>query len=440
MSDSYFRLLRVGIENFKNINSGTVFFNERKELIKGNFELQGSALLGIYGQNGSGKTGIIDALDILHEIASSSLPKNSGSKVQYQHETTTLSFEFLYHHDNLAEIVEYSVILKPFRGIGHFNEERVTVKEFDGKNWGHAKTIIAVKSENGSITPQEIRPYLKDIEEVLLDFKKDQSFVFNPLVISKLLASNYQYANLLRIFQYELETNLIIINSTDDGTIYLDSCTNLDLPTYVEPSNLKIDLFKTNYFTKEEYELVKTQIAKNNLALTQIIPGLSVVSNEQSYTSNGETKYAVEFFSLREHQVISLVNESQGIKRIISLVGALIATYNNPSVILAIDEFDAGVFEYLIGDLLEVFKNEGEGQIIFTSHNLRVLELLTAQDVVFTSYKSVNRFVRLKGVGKHTNLRDAYLRNIFLNEGGLATPTDQYSISRALRKAGTKNE
>ncbi len=69
-----------------------------------------------------------------------------------------------------------------------------------------------------------------------------------------------------------------------------------------------------------------------------------------------------------------------------------------------IDELDAGVFEYMLGELLDIFAKSAKGQLIFTSHNLR----------------------------------DVYLRGITL--GGQAEviyeERDSMKIARAFRKAG----
>ena len=39
-----------------------------------------------------------------------------------------------------------------------------------------------------------------------------------------------------------------------------------------------------------------------------------------------------------------------------------------------IDEFDSGIYEYLLGELLEIMNESAKGQFVFTSHNLRPLE------------------------------------------------------------------
>ena len=51
-----------------------------------------------------------------------------------------------------------------------------------------------------------------------------------------------------------------------------------------------------------------------------------------------------------------------------------------------IDELDSGIYEYLLGECLEVMQDKAKGQLIFTSHNLRPLE---------SSLKTILCFIRL---------------------------------------------
>ena len=124
-----------------------------------------------------------------------------------------------------------------------------------------------------------------------------------------------------------------------------------------------------------------------------------------------------------------------------SIINLLICAYNNPSFCVAFDELDAGVYEYLLGELLSVINETGKGQIIFTSHNLRPLELINKNSMRFTMTNPDNRYIKLTNVGNTNNLRDLYLRSI--NLGGqkeqIYEPTKEYEIRRAFRRAGNFN-
>ena len=66
---SLVRIVETELENFKNVNYGDIkFVNYSNAEYRA--ELKESDINGIYGQNGSGKTAIIEAFDILQHIMS----------------------------------------------------------------------------------------------------------------------------------------------------------------------------------------------------------------------------------------------------------------------------------------------------------------------------------------------------------------------------------
>ena len=85
-----------------------------------------------------------------------------------------------------------------------------------------------------------------------------------------------------------------------------------------------------------------------------------------------------------------------------------------------------------------LLQTAGDGQLIFTSHNLRPLETLDKQLIVFTSTDPNNRYVRMRGVKETNNLRSLYFGNIVL--GGSETELYKYTsdgeIAYAMRQAG----
>ncbi|HBE87038.1 MAG TPA: hypothetical protein DDW53_19320 [Lachnoclostridium sp.] len=112
--------------------------------------------------------------------------------------------------------------------------------------------------------------------------------------------------------------------------------------------------------------------------------------------------------------------------------------YNNASMCLIIDELDAGVYEYLLGELLSVFEKGAKGQLIFTSHNLRALEMINKSSIVFSTTNPSNRYIRLQNIKSNHNLRDMYLRSIVLGgqKEAIYEETDSVEIGRAFRRAG----
>ena len=92
-------LKRILLENFKNVKRGEISLVRKDE--------NGACIAGIYGQNGSGKTAIIEALVLLrHCLMGYSLPQDIAnyfiSCINVDSESARLVFEFAIE-DNDSE-------------------------------------------------------------------------------------------------------------------------------------------------------------------------------------------------------------------------------------------------------------------------------------------------------------------------------------------------
>ena len=82
------RIEKIEIENFKNVKKGQVTLKNNRKNYK-------SSILGIYGQNGSGKTALIDALSLLKlTLSGKSVPVHFADYVNVDSEFATLKYNF----------------------------------------------------------------------------------------------------------------------------------------------------------------------------------------------------------------------------------------------------------------------------------------------------------------------------------------------------------
>ena len=94
----------------------------------------------------------------------------------------------------------------------------------------------------------------------------------------------------------------------------------------------------------------------------------------------------------------------------------------------------AGIFEYIWGEMLEIFAESGVGQLIFTAHNLRPLEVISKKFLYFTSTDPKDRYVQLKSIARTNNMRNVYFRQIeHGNEEKVYNETKRDAIIKALR-------
>lgn len=237
--------------------------------------------------------------------------------------------------------------------------------------------------------------------------------------------------------------DLFIIDTTNSGLISINALPlafSYEENGHISVGSLMIQLNGVSFIPETAMEVVRKVISSMNLVLQELVPGLTIGVEElgTQLQENGLKTCSIQLTSAKNGKPLPLQYESEGIKKIISVLNLLIGVYNRPSMTVAIDELDSGVFEYLLGELLRIIAEKGKGQLIFTSHNLRPLETLDRGFIVFTTTNPENRYIRLANVKSNHNLRDFYYRDIMLGEQSepVYEPTNNYDIALAFREAG----
>ncbi len=468
MSNTIVRLESVTIENFKNVSYGKLDLIGKKKLYKSN-------VLGLYGQNGSGKTALIDALNLLkHAICGMPISYRFADYINVNCEYATLSFQFLITVPNSVEEIHatYSLSLKKvfddtlFPSVDNgksnapkykaviFNERFAYSVYVDNKSVIPLKPLIDTSSSELAFEPKTKYDILvgkdKELEIDLIVEKKlvsamSKSFVFSPKLLQAIkvnckderhlfvLGSLLEYAHRC-LFVFDTTSNAIIsfnalplafsIQNNNQGTA----------------GNIVIPMDGNGLIPESAFEIVNNVVDNMNIVLNQLVPGLTISVKKLGTellpdSSNG---LRIQMLSLKNGKEIPLCYESEGIKKIVSILQLLIVVYNRESITVAIDELDAGVFEYLLGELLRIISEKGKGQLIFTSHNLRPLETLDKSFIAFTTTNPNNRYIRLSNVKTTNNLRDFYYRDITLGEQSeeVYESTNNHEIALAFKEAG----
>ena len=454
MKNIIVRLLEIGIINLKNVKNGKINFLNSN--IKETLTLQIGDILGVYGQNGSGKTTVIEALSILKSIlVGMPLDDDLKNLITYGEQNIELLFKFYIEIEDKKYIVEYKIVIGKTENntIEILNEIiKYSIYIEEDKRWKNTQTLIETPFSEDII---KLKKYNKnfsneiDLLKILviqgISKKMRVSSIFSE-EIKAFLKDNTDLIYIIEALEYYGNLNLFIVSNKEIGMITL----NLLLPLKIKNLNscgdlpIQIDKNESIIVNQLIYPSVENAINEINIVLKRIIPDLQLKIEEQRKETlpDGNTNIIADLRSIREGKPISLRYESEGIKRIISILGVLIAGYNQPSVCLAIDELDSGIFEYLLGEILEVLSSEIKGQLIFTSHNLRILEKIDKKNIVFSTTNPENRYIRFKYIKPNNNLRDMYLRELIIQEQAeqLYKETKQSDIKRAFYRAGVANE
>ena len=102
MNGTTVRIEQVEIWNFKNVVHGSIGFKNTHKPYK-------ASVLGLYGQNGSGKTALIDAIDILKYVLSGrSVPASYGACIHIDADYAQIQYKLTM--ENVKEQMKYDVV------------------------------------------------------------------------------------------------------------------------------------------------------------------------------------------------------------------------------------------------------------------------------------------------------------------------------------------
>lgn len=473
MNNYQVRLLAVSVNNFKNVEHGEITLNSNAD----NGYFNSADLLGIYGQNGSGKTSLIQVLDILKYILTGrSIPPEFGGFINPEN-PCSLEYRFAIRiSDDCTILANYTVFLclenaasieSNIDIIKDTDESCIKIKiareKFDFKDTSANGTIMTTlidcdfKAADVLFTPMikvnEFTSKLKSIKENLfvnkaLSYQNAQSFIFSvkSLQTFRKTCENIKYVHILEALCKYGNCDLFVISTRTAGLISLNAATpisirhsNLDAKT-LSVGVATISLNEPSLFPEHILNKLKEILQSMNIVLNAIIPGLTVevVELGNQLLPDATKGCSFELVALRDGNKIPLKDESEGIRKIFSILQLLISVFNFSGVTVAIDELDSGVFEYLLGELLVIMAKSGKGQLIFTSHNLRPLEIIDSKFLCFTTTNKSDRYYKLKNIKTNNNVRDVYYRHILLGgqDEQLYDETKNAKISVAFRKAG----
>lgn len=465
------RIKKVELNNFKSVEHGEIVFNCGRSFIPYGTE---SDILGVYGQNGSGKTALIEALSILRQLmVGSSVGSEYADCVYINAEYAELKFWFdLQYLDGEVREVLYSFHMKRVKlsedeisvrmrnypddavlpdslwKVCVFNEQLTMSWTDEDGTYKKSQKIIDTSTENTPFGPATKRKHFfsgkKDTLALEISKSKaydnSQSFIFREETL-KIFSSTGIYSVFYQVIlelSYFSRLYFYVIDTKSTGFIRL----NFAIPVYTRTRPFFFKARQTDTLTNSEYDEANFYISGISAVLNQLVPGLTISLKKLGTETigNEEDGNIVSLVAYRDGLELPLRDESDGVRKIISVLSLISAAFASKSCTVAIDEFDAGIYEYLLGEILEIFEEEGKGQFIFTSHNLRPLEVIDKKYLYFTTTNPRNRFIRLKGIGSCNNLRDVYFREILMNEQAerIYNKTKRHRIITALVKAGSE--
>lgn len=388
------KLKRLIIENVKNTKYGVVDFS--------------NTVMGIYGTSGLGKSTLLEVIELTSKLIKGEKIERYQNIVSNEDARITLELEELLNGELTK--VKYSYVLKGNYADFEIVEETVEL----GVNGEETKEVFKYRKGYEFSGKEEV---VADVLEVISDLSKEyyNSYLFNSGFKS------------VKISDELVEAITILTEFSKNVVVYKEY-------------NLV-----SEYISCNAVETYNRKVKKISDVLGYIESGLSLELKEKDkrlgrYQTDGLTsdEVKIEYIVKKVNTSgIALQYESSGTKKLVNLVSYLVEVYNNKNAILLVDDLDRDMHEFFVGELLEVLSDGSRGQIIYTGHNLRALEVLPVEKLVFTTTNADNRYIKLAHK-VHNNKRSEYIRALQLGgqEEDLYNYRNSSSIMVGLRKAG----
>ena len=357
-------MLSFKVNGVKNIEK-EIEINFYNKTLK-RFSPCGSNVKGIFGPNGIGKTSIIKGMDILRKISLNDnyltndfnliiLDKIINKKI----EKANLEIEFLIIDSNKKKSrYVHSITI----AITSPKEIKILSENIKKKDPNTDQIVGEILIENGiikndSLHKDDLKSEIVDITKNLLE-KRSIVNIVKPSVLKSIDLEKIRY------FYRKLH---IKIDREDShlGYALMDNPLKDDIPFNDSVGNYDMIISKNNLQIFEDYLKRMTKFLKI------FKPNLRNIEYEKK---EGKEEYYINILFVYDDYKVNYEFESMGIKNLFSLFTYFRALSEDEVVV--IDEIDTSIHDIYLNKLIEFFAVDGKGQLVFTAHNITLLQTL----------------------------------------------------------------
>lgn len=440
----------VKAKNFKSLKD--IEFNLNKTKTKTN------QFISIYGENGSGKTNIVELFKLLQQstmsratdIAMNKMPKEFW-KIQEEvsdqlpteiRQIFQLSFnlkEYRMLDEEEATEIEYGFKINNKDGFYYIKFDNEIIEEklyyMAGKQRAY---LFQINKENNKIIKNLNRNIFinEKYNEELIDGidKYWGKYTFLSLLSFEIIEKNKDYID------NNISKNIIeVIDRIWLMTVHVDKGALKIIPDgFVKVR--KLNNIQKGIVKKDKLPEIKKYENVLNIFFTQAYADIKEVKYEINEKED-RIHYELYFNKMIGGQIKSIPSrlESDGTRRILNQFDTIIGSLLGETVIL--DEIDNGIHDVLMKNIIMSIKEEITGQLIITTHNTLLLEILPKENIYIlsTDYNGNKTINSIKEYGikiqKNNNARDLYFKGVF---GGI--PTTDYIDFEEIKYALEGNE
>lgn len=398
MRDIY--LVNYSVKGIKTLEE-LVSLSFYKKVISKNIDTQGYNMKGIYGMNGSGKSGIVTSVDILRNILVSPeylnnpiVQKNLEEIINKKTGELYIETDFITKVGSELLYFRYKLKLSKNR-MGRYTiaYEQLSLKKASSKTdsmgtvfevvEGDVKVILKTKDCTfDEIMLQKTINLLSNTSMCAVFYEKmliseniiDKSYI-NLLFIS--FMELFKFGKNLHVYldrsddhrKYFIKDSFQYMNELESNVLDKDSLFTHFVKMDVE--SLNVLTVSENIVSPNAYEQFEKTV-RNLYEFIHIFK--SDLQNIEIDRKENREAYICSLVMVYEDYKIHAEFESTGIKKLVRLF-----TYLKEMVeggIVFIDEFDSNLHDVYLCALLEYLMEYGKGQLCFTTHNVGPMDVL----------------------------------------------------------------
>lgn len=391
-------LVNYSVKGIKTLDQ-LVSLSFYKKIISGNPNTQEYNIKGIYGMNGSGKSGIVTSVDIFRNLLI-----NPG---YLSNPIVQKNLDAMVNKKNRELFMEAEYIAKFGNGLVLFRYEVTLIRETSGKYVISYEKLSSKKATSKSDTMETVFKVVNGELVAAKESRNDEIFnmvqkkTMNLLSTASMCALFYEkilvgennkkqpnnfFMGLMVLYILGMKLHVYLDDADDHRDYfiqksfgYLDdlenSNSNLDqlLEHFYEMDSdpLNIIYVSDNLVIKGLYENFEKAVGKLCEFLQIFKSDLQRIEIDKKEDHNF---YVCNLIMVYDSCKIHAEFESTGIKKLIRLFVYLREMVQGG--IVFIDEFDSNLHDVYLCALLEYLMEYGEGQLCFTTHNVGPMDIL----------------------------------------------------------------
>lgn len=372
-----------------------------KKIISKNSDTQEYNVKGIYGMNGSGKSGIVTSVDILKNILVNPgylnnpiVQKNLEAIINKKIGELYIEADYITGFANPSLYFRYTVTLsKDITGKYVISHEQLFSKRATSKSDYMMKIFEVCNGEVVFVMDKDDNEFADILLKKTTNLLSTASMC--ALFCEKILASsiksyetfdNILLAGLCILFVFGKKLHVYMDQSDDHREYfvqkslkYLDNLENnnsemsLLMKNYIDLDNHDEDIIQVsgNLVLKERYDQFLKTVKKLCEFLQIFKSDLLDIEIEKK---EDQEVYVCSLIMVYDSYNIHAEFESTGIKKLIRLFWYLKEMVQGD--IVFIDEFDSNLHDVYLCALLEYLMSYAEGQLCFTTHNVGPMDIL----------------------------------------------------------------